>query len=100
MTHKERLSVTVDADLLTAGKAAVDAGRADSLSSWVNDAMQLRADHDRRMQALDAFIEAYEAEHGEISDDEIAAAKRRTRSRAVVVRTEPVARPSARKRRA
>ena len=52
----------------------------------MNDALRLKADHDRRIRALDEFIAAYEAEHGVISDDEIRQAKRRARARAVVVR--------------
>ncbi len=83
---RERLSVTVAGELLEAGRAAVAEGRAESVSAWVNDALRLKADHDRRMRALDEFIAAYEAEHGVISDDEIRQAKRRARARAVVVR--------------
>ena len=83
---RERLSATVEGELLEAGRQAVAEGRAESVSAWVNDALQLKADHDRRMRALDEFIAAYEAEHGVISDDEIRQAKRRARARAVVAR--------------
>ena len=83
---RERLSATVEGELLEAGRAAVAEGRAESVSAWVNDALRLKADHDRRMRALDDFIAAYEKEHGVISDDEIRQAKRRARARAVVVR--------------
>lgn len=83
---RERLSATVEGELLEAGRQAVAEGRAESVSAWVNDALRLKADHDRRMRALDEFIAAYEAEHGVISDDEIRQARRRSRSRAVVVR--------------
>jgi hypothetical protein len=38
------------------------------------------------MAALDAFLAAFEAEHGEITEDEIAEATRLTRARATVVR--------------
>jgi len=37
----------------------------------VNDALRRQADHDRRMRALDDFLDAYEAEHGEITEDEV-----------------------------
>ena len=87
MTNRQRLSATVDAELLAAGKEAVAQGEADSLSAWVNAALSRQAAHDRRMRALDEFLAAYEAEHGEISDSEIQDATRRARSRAVVVRT-------------
>ena len=43
------------------------AGRAESVSAWVNEALRMKADHDRRLQALDEFVAAYEAEHGEIT---------------------------------
>src|SRR5437016_5136151 len=87
MTSRQRLSATVEAELLAAGRAAVADGRAESLSAWVNAALRRQADHDRRMRALDDFLETYEAEHGEISEEEMRAATRRTRARATVVRT-------------
>ena len=43
----------------------------------------------RRLQALDDFLGAYEAEHGEITDDEMRDAARRARERAIVVRGDP-----------
>lgn len=39
------------------------------------------------MRALDEFLEAYEAKHGEITEQEMQEAARRARARAVVVRT-------------
>lgn len=89
MTRKGRLSATVEPALLAAGRAAVGEGRAESLSAWVNDALRRQADHDRRMKALDEFFERYEREHGEITEEEMQAATRRARGRAVVVRTPP-----------
>jgi len=98
MTNRQRLSASVEADLLAAGRAAVSAGRAENLSAWVNDALRRQADHDRRIGALDAFLGAYEAEHGEITEDEMREATRRTRSRAIVVRTPPPTSGAARRR--
>ena len=86
MTAKNRLSVTIDADLIAAGQAAVAAGEAESVSAWVNEALRLKAEQDRRLRALDQFIAAYEAEHGEITDEEMDAAVRSMRERAIVVR--------------
>jgi hypothetical protein len=86
MTSKERLSASVDRELHEAGVAAVAAGRAPNLSAWVNDALRRQADHDRRMSALDEFFAAFEAEHGEITSEEIRDATRAARSRSVVVR--------------
>jgi metal-responsive CopG/Arc/MetJ family transcriptional regulator len=86
MTTKTRLSVTVDADLLAASQAAVAAGEAESVSAWVNDALRLKVEHDRRLRGIDDFIAAYEAEYGEITDEEMEAVYRSAKARAVVVR--------------
>jgi hypothetical protein len=89
MKGKQRLSASVDSELVEAGHTAVAEGRAETLSAWVNDALRLQADHDRRMRALDEFLMAYEAEHGEISDEEMTEAARRVRARATIVRGKP-----------
>ena len=86
MSYKERLSASVDADLIEAAEDAVARGRFDSVSAWVNDALRLKLAHDRRLEALVAFVGAYEAEHGEITNEEIHAIARRARSRAMTVR--------------
>jgi len=86
MTAKGRLSVTVDEDLIAAVHAAVAAGPAESVSAWVSDALRLKLDHDRRLRGIGDFIAAYEAEHGEITEEEMEAAVRRGRERAIVVR--------------
>ena len=88
MKGKQRLSASIDVDLMQAGHDAVAEGRAESISAWVNDALRLKADHDQRMRALDEFLAAYEAEHGEITREEIRGAARRARGRATVVRAE------------
>ena len=56
MISKQRLSATVDADVMQAAEAAVREGRAANVSAWVNEAMRRHMEHDRRMQALDEFI--------------------------------------------
>ena len=89
MTTKRRLSASVDAELVAVAQEAVTDGHAESISAWVNDALRLKADHDQRLQALDEFLTAYEAEHGEITDEEMRDAARRARERAVVVRGNP-----------
>jgi Arc/MetJ-type ribon-helix-helix transcriptional regulator len=89
MSPKQRLSASVDAELMAAAQQAVSDGRAENLSAWVNDALRLKADHDRRLRALDDFLAAYEAAHGEITEDEMRAAARRARERAIVVRGGP-----------
>ena len=77
MTAKTRLSATVDTDVLAAVQAAVAAGEAESVSAYVNDALRLKAEHDRRLRGIDDFTAAYEAEHGEITDEQMEAAYRR-----------------------
>lgn len=100
MKGKQRLSVSVDAELVEVGRAAVGDDRAESMSAWVNDALRLKVDHDQRMQALDRFLAEYEAEHGEITGEEMDEAARRARARATVVRGGPVSdRPVRRRRR-
>jgi hypothetical protein len=86
MSAKQRLSATIDADLVATGQEAVAAGRAESLSAWVNDALRAQVERDRRLAAMDAFLAAFENDHGEIGDAEIASAVRGGRERAVVVR--------------
>lgn len=86
MTSRIRLSASVEPELLSAGHQAVADGRAPNLSAWVNDALRMKAAHDRRLVALDEFLAAYETAHGTITEAEMADAARRARQRAVVVR--------------
>jgi hypothetical protein len=94
MSVKGRLSASVDAELMAAAQQAVTEGHAESVSAWVNDALRLKADHDRRLRALDDFFAAYEAEQGEITEDEMRDAARRARERALVVRGRSDGHPS------
>ena len=89
MSSKQRLSTSVDTELVAVAQEAVAAGQAESVSAWVNDALRLKADHDRRLRALDEFLATYEAEHGEIAEEEMREAARSARGRAVVVRGTP-----------
>jgi hypothetical protein len=84
--RKERLTVTVDPELVAAGNAAVERGIADSLSAWVNEALAARAARDRKLLAMSEAIEAYEAEHGEITAAEMEGQQRADRQAAIVVR--------------
>jgi hypothetical protein len=100
MKPKRRLSASVDADLMAAAAAATRRGQAPTVSAWVNDALRLKVEHDQRLRALAAFVDAYEGEHGEITPEEIESATRRASSRAVVVRSvTPLPVPGARRRR-
>lgn len=84
--RKERLTVTVDRSLIEAANAAVAAGRADSLSAWVNRALAEQAEKERRLAILRELIADYEAEHGVITDAELAAQQRADRRLARVIR--------------
>lgn len=84
--HKARLTVTVDAELVEAANQAVKAGRAESLSGWVNAALAEREAKERRLRAMAEAVSAYEAEFGTISAQELAAQQRADERTAVVVR--------------
>jgi hypothetical protein len=47
---------------------------------------RMKAEHDRGLGGIDDFIAAYEAEHGEIAEEEMEAAYRRAKARAIVIR--------------
>jgi hypothetical protein len=83
---KQRLSASVDADLLVEAEAAASRGEVANVSAWVNDAMRLKIEHDRGLAELAAVIADFEAEHGEITKEQMDAAERMARSRAVTVR--------------
>jgi len=84
--RKERLTVTLDPEVIRAGNEAVAAGRAESLSGWVNLAMAERAAKERRLEAMAEALELYEREFGVISEAELAAQERADRTSALVVR--------------
>ena len=86
IARKERLTVTVDPQLIEAGIQAVADGLAESLSGWVNQALVSRAEHDRKLKALSAAIAQYEAEFGVITAEEMEGQLRLDRENAVVIR--------------
>ena len=90
-TRKQRLTVTVDPDLVEAGTRAVAEGEAESLSGWVSTALAEKVRRDQHLAHLRAAIGDYEAEFGEITADEIAAQQRADREDAIVVRGRPTA---------
>lgn len=87
--RKQRLTVTVDPELVEAGNRAVSTGQADSLSAWVNLALSERAERDARLKSLSEAVADYEAEFGEITADEIETQRRADRESATVVRGKP-----------
>jgi hypothetical protein len=99
MTGRQRLSASIEGDLIAAARAAVAEGRAENVSAWVNLALRSYVEHEKRLSALDAFIASYEAEHGVITDDEMRLAARDARARAVVVRGRGAPRSATRRKR-
>ncbi|MCA1673679.1 MAG: hypothetical protein LC799_16255 [Actinobacteria bacterium] len=86
MSRKQRLTVTIDPELVAAGNRAVAEGRADSLSAWVSTAVAEWARRDQKLDELRTAIADYEAEFGEITAGEMLALERADREDAVVVR--------------
>ena len=67
MGHRSRAGAE---DVLESVRAAVAVGEAESVSAYVNDALRLKAEHDRRLHGIDDFIAAYEAELGKITEED------------------------------
>lgn len=84
--NKQRLTITVDPHLIEAGQRAVEAGLADSVSSWINEAIEHKVAHDLKLEFLASAIADFEAEHGEITVEEVTAQRRADRAKATVVR--------------
>jgi len=84
--NKQRLTITVDPDLIDAGQQAVASGAADSMSGWVSAALAEKLHRDQKLAELATAVADFEAEFGEITPDEIAAQRRSDRGDATVVR--------------
>lgn len=98
MIGKQRLSATVDAELLAAAEQAAAHQGSKNLSAWINEAIRTKLEHDRRLQALSKLIAEFEAEHGVITVEQIAATRREMAGRAIVVRGRRRTRQAPRKR--
>lgn len=83
---KERVTLTLDRELVEAAGQAVRSGRADSLSGWINQALSEKVTRERRLRGLSAAIAAYESEFGNITEAEMEAQRRADRRDALVVR--------------
>ena len=84
--RKQRLTVTVDPELIEAGQRAVKSGQAESVSGWVSAALEDKVRRDRKLALLAAAVADYEQEFGEISDEDIVTQRRADRRDATVVR--------------
>lgn len=83
---KRRVTITVDDVLVDEASLAVAEGRAESVSAWVNEALIERSERDRRLRALAELVAGYEAEHGEITETELAEQVQRDRDAAAATR--------------
>lgn len=86
ITKKQRITVTVDPELIEAGQRAVESGQADSVSGWVSLALEDKIRRDRKRALLAAAVADYENEFGEITSEEMVAIQRTDREDATVVR--------------
>lgn len=89
MSTKQRLTVTVDPELVEAGHRAVASGEAESVSGWVSAALEDRIRRDQKLSLLGVAITDFENEFGEITAEEIAVQRRADRQQATVVRGMP-----------
>jgi hypothetical protein len=87
MRTKERLTVTVDSELIEAANQAVAGGRVASLSGWVNLALAERAAKERKLSMLAEAIASYEESFGEMTTAELVSQQRADRRNAVAVRS-------------
>lgn len=83
---KKRVTVTVDEQVLQIAAQAVRDGDADSVSSWINDAMVDRRAKEQRLAELGNMIADYEAEHGVITAAEIQLQNQADRDAAAMAR--------------
>ena len=83
--QKDRLTVTIDRVLLQAANDAVAAGRAPSISSWVNRALAERVATEQRLLALGEALDRYQAKFGAFTADELVAQRRADRRAAIRV---------------
>ncbi|MHB8467383.1 MAG: hypothetical protein ACYDH6_06975 [Acidimicrobiales bacterium] len=83
---KQRVTVTLDPEVIRAANRAVAIGQAESVSEWINTRLGSKVDHERRMAALGEAIAAYEAEFGAFTPEELEESRRRMEERAIVIR--------------
>jgi Arc/MetJ-type ribon-helix-helix transcriptional regulator len=86
MSPKGRITVTLDQELIDEGNAAVAAGRAHSLSAWINAVLEEHRGNERRLTVLAQLIAEYEAKHGAFTAEELAEQERQDRRNAIVIR--------------
>ena len=84
--QKRRVTITVDQEVADEVAAAVEAQPGGSVSAWVAEAMRERLERDRRLATLSALLDDHEAQHGVITDDELAEQAQQDRDAAATTR--------------
>jgi Arc/MetJ-type ribon-helix-helix transcriptional regulator len=93
VSQKVRTTVSLDRELAEAAEEAVERGEAPSVSALVSDAITQRIEHLVRLRYMRQALDLYEAEHGVITDEDMAETLRRDRANAIVVRDGKILRP-------
>jgi Arc/MetJ-type ribon-helix-helix transcriptional regulator len=73
---KARVTVSIDEELAARVQELVESGEGESLSSWVGEAIRQRQDRENRLRALQDVVADYEAEFGEITEEDMIAQQR------------------------
>ncbi|NLV55430.1 MAG: hypothetical protein GXY13_07455 [Acidimicrobiales bacterium] len=84
--QKRRITVTVDEEAYQAAVSAVAAGRASSVSAWVNEALTARREDDDARALLGDLLAEHQAEQGAFTPEELAEQERRDLEAAAAVR--------------
>ena len=92
---KGRITITIELDLLDEVQTAVNDGSCRSVSQWISEAMADRLAEEQRLAVLRQMIAEYEAEHGVITDEEMAEQAQRDRDAAAAIRAAAEARLAA-----
>lgn len=77
--------MTVDEELVAAGRKAVAAGYAATLSEWVEDGLRRRVHHDELLDAGQGYLEWFDSEFGPMSEEDEAALVAQLHARAITV---------------
>lgn len=86
MSQKVRTTISLDPELADAADEAVRRGEATSVSAFVSEAIAARVAHLVRLRYMQEALDAYEAEFGVITAEEMEATRRHDRENAIVVR--------------
>lgn len=68
---KQRVTISIEIDLLEEAQAAVSNGQCRSLSQWIGEAVAEQLDKERRLALLAEMVAEYEAEHGVITEEDM-----------------------------